>query len=90
MFKTLPRQLLRPLAFAIPVADRKIVAMASAQVRESHIEVERKFIPMALLEAQLEGRYGDYERLRRLQEGSSATQQPSMSARFQRPARVVC
>lgn len=81
MIKTLPRQLLRRLDFVRPIADRKILTMASDQVRTSQIQVSRKFVPTAILEAQLDGRYGEYERLRRLQGGPGTAQQPSMSLR---------
>ena len=49
--------------------------MASDVIRKSHVEVEQKFKPTDLLQAQLEGRYGEYERLRKLHQGSDAAQQ---------------
>lgn len=82
MIKTLPRRLAHRLDFASAVADRKIRSMAPGQILTSHIEVERKFVPTALLETQLDGRYGEYERLRRLQAGSSTAQQSSNPALY--------
>lgn len=77
---TFMRRILRHQAAALANRHtfRPASTMASQPVRRSHIEVERKFVPTALLQAQLDGKYGEYERLRRLQPGANAEQHPSM------------
>lgn len=58
--------------------------MATEQViRVSNVKIERKFVPTPLLQAQLDGKYGEFERLRRDQGGQAAAQQSSKPITFQ-------
>lgn len=58
---------------------QQIRTMASDSIRNSHIEVERKFVPTALLQAQLDGKFREYERLRQQQGPDKVAQPSSMS-----------
>lgn len=53
---------------------RKIATMPSRCVRRSRLEVEHKFHPDPILHAQLDGKHGEYERLRRTQKAPVAAQ----------------